>query len=428
SNDIIFENLWEKLLPIQAHDCYVVPHIRSGYYLQTQLDNEELRKIELTKNPNSISELSIQIHKEIQEKCTNQINTLLLELVTEILKDQVNMDEKPNTIIVFNPTPYSRRDIVSIQMNQENSLRKIIAEIPGFGYKVYPISEDHDQRPKVKSNFLYHIKISDDLMKIEVKYKNKLVYELSFLLLIPYELELINNYSTNVEDIYVIRGNANNQSFTINIFQFSGINRLEFVLKTNSKNHVILTPKVNIQKPLINYPFGIEETRRSQIQTLDFIWLEGRNEQIIYIQKNSQRFEINQENFELKNILFNGGRYEFAIVITDKKDSLSVLEYVYSYYYKLLGLAIDTKREIYEEKKCFLSINPPLPIVSLWRWKEGIYLRTFNPTNEEIEVNFDGILVGKQLKEVDLLLNEIASINSNKTKITPWKIKTFKLK
>ncbi|NVM16684.1 MAG: hypothetical protein HWN80_03140 [Candidatus Lokiarchaeota archaeon] len=427
SKDTLFENLWEKLLPIQAHDCYVVPYIRSGDYSQTQLNIEELRNIKLTKNPNSISELSNQIHKDIQEICNNQMNVAISEIATEILKDQIDMDKKPNTIFVFNPTPYSRRDIVSVPIDQKNNHRKFIAEVPGYGYKIYSISEDNNQIPKSKSHFLYDIKISSELKKIEVKYKNKLIYELSFLPIISYELELINNYKTDVEEKYIFRGNANNQSFTVEIVQFSGNNRLEIILDINSKNHVILTPKVNLQKSLINYPFGIEETRRRQIQTLDFMWLNGINEQIIYIQKNSQRFEINQDNFELKNILFDKGRYEFAIVITDKKDALSILEFVNSYYVRLLGIGINQQRAIYHDEKSFLSVKPPLPIVSLWRRKSGLYLRTFNPTNEDIEIKFDGILVGNQLKEVDFLSNEIASFNTNKTKIGPWKIKTFKL-
>ncbi len=427
SKDTLFENLWEKLLPIQAHDCYVGPHIRSGDYSQTQLNIEELRKINLTKNPNSISELSIQIHKEIQDTCNNHMNVALSEIATEILKDRIDIDKNPNTLFVFNPTPYSRRDVVSIPMDQKKIHRKFIAEVPGFGCKFYSTGEDHNQVLKSKPHFLYDIKISNELKKIEVNYKNKPIYELSFLPLISYNLELKEKYSNDLEEKYIFRGNAKNQSFTVEIAQFSGINRLEFTLETNSKNHVIITPKVNILKSLINYPFGIEETRRRQIQTLDFLWLKGINEQIIYIQKNSQRFEINQGNFELKNILYDKGRYEFAIVITDKSDSLSVLKFVYSYYFRLVGISINTQRDIHDEEKSFLSIKPPLPIVSLCRRKTGLYFRTFNPTNEVIDVNLKGKMVGNQVKEVNFLLDEITSDKSNITKIRPWKIKTFKL-
>ena len=427
SKDALFEHLWEKLLPNQAHDCYVGPYIRSGDYSQTQLDMEELRNINLTKNPNTISELSIQIHKEIQDTCTSQMNGALLEIAKGILKEQINPEELPNTLFVFNPTPYSRRDIISFPLHQKNIHRKFIAEVPGFGYKIYSTSEEHNKIPKSKPLFFYEIKLLDDFKKIEVIYKENLVYELSFLPLIPYDLELKEKYRNDVEEKYIFIGNAKNQSFKVEIVQFSGINRLEIILETNSKNHVILTPKVNIQKSLINYPFGIEETRRRQIQTLDFVWLKGISEQIIYIQKNSQRFEINQENFELKNILYDKGRYEFAIVITDKRDSLSVLEFVNSYYFRLLGIGLNKQRDIYDEEQSFLSIEPPLPIVFLWRRNTGLYLRTYNPTNEEIDIKLNGILVGKQVKEVDFIFKEITSLKSNQTKIKPWKIKTFKL-
>lgn len=427
SKDTLFEHLWEKLLPNQAHDCYVVPYIRSGDYSKAQLNMEELRNINLTKNLNTISELSIQRHKEIQETCTSQIKVALTEIATIILKEQIKPENDPNTFFVFNPTPYSRRDIISFPMDHKNLHPKFIAEVPGFGYKIYSTSDEHNKTPKSKPIFFYELKLLDDFKKIEVKYKEKLVYELSFLPLIPYDLELKEKYSDEIEEKYIFIGNAKNQSFKVEIVQFSGINRLEIILETNSKNHVILTPKVNIQKSLINYPFGIEETRRRQVQTLDFIWLKGTKEQIIYIQKNSQRFEINQDSFEIKNILYNKGRYESAIVITDKRDSLSVLEFVNSYYFRLLGISINKQRDIRDEEQSFLSIEPPLPIVFLWRRKTGLYLRTYNPNNEEIVIKLDGILVGNQLKEVDFLFKEIISLKSNQTKIKPWKIKTFKL-
>ncbi|MFX0077014.1 MAG: hypothetical protein ACFE96_16325, partial [Candidatus Hermodarchaeota archaeon] len=371
ARDTFFDLLWEKLLPIQAHDCYVVPHIKSGDYLQIQLDIEDLRKTVLTKSPNSISKLSIQMHREIQTICKDQIKYMLLELAKEIFTNQVKLDENPNTIFVFNPTPYLRRDVV----HQKKFHCGFIAEIPGFGYKVYSLSEILNKKYDPELEFLYNINLSEDFKKIIVKYKDKLVYELSFLRSIPYELELIKKNTSDVEERYIFDGNANNKSLKVEIIQFKGINRLEVILETASENHVVLTPKVNILKSLINYPFGVEETRRNQIQTLDFVWLKSNSQQIIYIQKNSQRFEINHSNFELKNILFDKGRYEFAIVITDKGDNLTILKDVYSYYYRLLSIGINIEKENYEEENSFLSIKPPLPIISLWKRNSGLYLR-----------------------------------------------------
>lgn len=427
SRDTFFELLWEKLLPTQAHDCYVVPYIRSGDYSQAHLDRHELLKTKLTKNPNTISELSIQIHKEIQTICYDQLNLMLLELAEEIFNNQIKLDEEPNVLFVFNPTPYLRSDIVSFSKNQSDPPQNFIAEVPAFGYKIYSLNEKLDKNSEV-TGFLYDLKLSDDQKKIEVKYKDKLVYKLSFLPLIPYDLELVNNDITNIEDRYLFRGEANNRSFTVEIVQFKGMNRLEITVESGSKNQVTLTPKINILKSLINYPFGIEETRRNQIQTLDFVWLNGNSEQIIYIQKNSQRFEINHENYVLKNVLFDKGRYEFAIVVTDKSDPISVLECVQSYYFELLGITLNIERKHYNAEGSLLSMNPPLPLISLWKRHSGIYLRTFNPTNEVVELKLNGNMVGKQLQEVNFLLNEMASIQSNKIKINPWKIKTIKLK
>lgn len=428
SRDTFFDLLWEKLLPIQAHDCYVVPHIRSGDYLQLHLDTEEFLKAKLTKSPNTISELSIQTHKEIQIVCHDQINFMLSELAKEIFKNQIKFDVKPNTVFVFNPTPYLRRDVVSFSKEQSIRPQNFIAEIPGFGYKIYSLNDEPNIKSELERNFLFNVKLSNDFKKIEVKYKNALVYELSFLPLLAYRLELVNIDINDVEEKHVFRGNANNNSFTVEIVQFKEINRLEINLESNSKNHVVLTPKINVLKSLINYPFGIEETRRNQIQTLDFVWLKGDTEQIIYIQKNSQRFEINHDNYKLKNILFEKGKYEFAIAVIDKSSPLSILECVYSYYFRLLGICLNIEKESYKEEDSFLSIEPPLPIVSLWKRNSGLYLRTFNPTNDAIRLKLDGLMVGDSLKEVDFLSNEITSIKSDLKIIKPWKIKTIKIK
>ena len=205
------------------------------------------------------------------------------------------------------------------------------------------------------------------------------------------------------------------------------MNRLEFFIDTNSLKEVILKPKLKIERSLINYPFGIEETKRSRIQTLDFLWLKGYKQGIIYIQKNSQKFIINRKNFETRNLLFTKGKFEFAISITDETDSISPLFYVNSFYFKLLGINFDGNFELNKISDSFLSVKPSISVINLWRRENSSYLRLFNPSNKEVNIQLEGELIKNQLKEIDFNYNEISLLESNELRIKPWKIKMFKL-
>jgi len=446
SNDSFLEELWKKLLLAQAHDCYAVPFIRSGDYSQVQLNKAEFNKLEINETNISISELCIQIHEEIQDKCNDFIKKSLIHLSEGLCNGKNNLNEASKSLLVFNPTPYSRQDLVSIQLklsNQTNrdlveqekrinyqyhdSTLKFISDIPGFGYKIYTFIEKDIENPIIEPFFPYELKVLDDLKTIEVKYKNNIVYELKFQSGINYELHLKEEYIDNVEKLYVIIGKTKIYSFKIKIIQYNGVNKLEFFIDSNSLKEVILRPKFKIKRSLINYPFGIEETKRSKIQTLDFLWLKGYKQGIIYIQKNSQKFIINRKNFETRNLLFIKGKFEFAISITDETDSTSPLFYVNSFYFKLLGIDFNGKFELNKISDSFLSVKPSISVINLWRRENSSYLRLFNPRNIEANIQLDGELIKNQLKELDFNYNEISLLESNELRIRPWKIKLFKL-
>jgi len=446
SNDSFLEELWKKLLLTQAHDCYAVPFIRSGDYSQVQLNKDEFNKLEINETNISISELCIQIHEEIQNKCNEFIKKSLIHLSEGLCKDKKNLNEVSKSLLVFNPTPYSRQDIVSIQLKLDtrtnrdlikqekrinyqyhDSTLKFISDIPGFGYKIYTFTEKNIKKPIIEPFFPYELKILDDFKTIEVKFKNSIVYELKFQASLNYELHLKEEYIDNVEKRYIIIGKTTNYTFKIKIIQYNGVNRLEFFIDSNSLKEVILKPKLKIERSLINYPFGIEETKRSRIQTLDFLWLKGYKQGIIYIQKNSQKFIINRKNFETRNLLFTKGKFEFAISITDETDSNSPLFYVNSFYFKLLGIYFDGKFELNKISDSFLSVKPPISVINLWRRENSSYLRLFNPSNKEVNIQLDGELIKNQLKELDFNYNEISLLESNELRIRPWKIKMFKL-
>ncbi len=425
SNDKLLEDLWKKLLLTQTHDCYAVPFIRSGDYTQAQLGKEELKKLEL-KLPNiSISDLCIQIHKDIQDKCQDFIKISLSQLVKELGQEKNDSKYLSNRIFVFNPTCYTRNDVITINSQQEPEF-KIIEDIPGFGYKIVSYSEENKTETQKNSVFLYNIEILDDLKTIQVKFKKKEVFELKFNSKIDYKLYLEEQYQDNVVQWLVIVGKLKDQAFKIKFVQFRGINRLELYINSILLQEIILNPLIEIKKSIINYPFGIEETKRSNIQTLDFMWLKGHEHGIIYIQKNSQKFKIDRANFNIRNLLTKNGRYELAISITNENDSISPLFYVNSFYYKLLASFIDEKFDFVKRMDSFLSIDSPISAINMWRREKGSFIRLFNPTNKRKSIELNGDLVKDHLEELDFNYNILASLGSRNINLDPWKIKTLK--
>ncbi len=424
-NDILFEDLWKKLLLAQAHDCYAVPFIRSGDYTQTQLGKEELEKLDITFPNITISDLSLQIHKEIQERCQKFINDSLSYLVKELSQNENDFKNITKKIFIFNPTPYTRCDVISIYSKQD-SVFQIIEEIPQFGYKFVSYTRENNLETHKESRFLFNIEILEDLKTIKIAYKNNKVFELKFNSKQNYKLYLKERYQNDVAERNTIIGKLKKHKLKIELIQYREINRLEFFIDSDSVQEIILTPLIEIKKSIINYPFGIEETRRSNIQTLDFMWLKGSKQGIIYIQKNSQKFKINRENFEIRNQLKKNGRYEFAISITEENNSISPLFYVNSYYYKFFGIEIEENLHFVKNFDKFLSIDPPISVINLWRRDNGSFIRLFNPTDKECAIKIDGMLVKNQIKEIDFNYNVISTLDSHNVKIGPWKIKTLK--
>jgi len=426
NNDQFFEDLWKNLLLVQAHDCYVVPFLRSGDYTLSQLGYEEYGKLEKKPVNITISELSIQIHKEIQEKCRNFITkslSLMANELGQITEDSTQLCKK---FIVFNPSPYTKYDVVSIYSNQDLIL-KTIESIPGFGYKILINPEEKAQETKKNSSFFYNIRISNDLKTVQIEYKKVTLFELKFKTKRAYKLYLESQFRDSIEERDIIIGKSKNQAFKIELAQYKDVNRLEFFIDSQSLQEIILRPKFEIKKSIINYPFGIEETKRSKIQTLDFIWLKGTNHGIIYIQKNSQRFKINRENFEIRNFISSKGNYEFAISITNENDLNTPSFYVNSYYFKFFGIKINENLHFTKYIDKFLSIRPPISVINLWRRNKGSFLRLFNPTNKELTIEINGKSIKNQLEEINFKYNVISSIDSDKVNLEPWKIKTLKL-
>jgi hypothetical protein len=338
-----------------------------------------------------------------------------------------------------------RKDIVSIPIKFENetewmlvdekgthlnfvyqdSTIKFIPNIPSMGYKIYSLIERDQSEFKSENNFLYDLRILEDNQTIEVRLKNSEVYKIKFGSSRNYTLSLRDQIQNEIEHKLVIQGDIRNKNFTIEITQYNGVNKLEFILNSELLDEIIVLPSFKILKSLINYPFGIEETKRSNIQTLDFLWLIGDNKSIIYIQKNSQQFNINRNTFEIHNLLKKKGRYEFSISLLHDKNFNSAYQQLNMYKFNLLGTAIQGNHEYVKNSDSWLTINPEISLINLWRRGNGSFLRLLNPSNERKEVTIEGSLIDKKIKELDFNYKVKKELRTNTSSIEAWKIKTL---
>ena len=444
SHDTFLDQSWKRYLLTQAHDNYAVPYIRNGDYSEVQLSEEELNNLEFRAEKISISELSVRIQRELQNKCQNFIFNGLMTIANHI---GVNKNVKNTNIIIFNPSACYRKDIVSIPIHLENSshldlvdnngefvdftyeksILSFLAEVPSIGYSIYSFEEKKQESSTLNNSFYYKISISKEKKALEINFQEDKICELRFDSSNEYQLETFKIDRDSVKEVQEILGNMEGMSFKINITQYRDVNRLEFNLDAKSIDHVIANPEFKVSKTLVNYPFGIEETTRTQIQTLDFLWLKGFKKGLLYMQKNSQKFSIERDTFSIRNQIAGNGIFQFSLVVTNT-DSLDIAQFhTNTYLYRLFGVEINDIDDFKEKTQSFLSIHGPLSVVNLWRRNKNSYMRVFNPNNEPVTVDINGPLVTDQLKEIDFNYNEERVLEDNKFEINPWKIKTIKL-
>lgn len=449
-NSSDFENniqqLWKDLLITQNHDSYAVPFLHSGDYFIQQLENKEQEKININRGKISISNLCIQMQKKIEKKCKKLINNILVSYLRET-KNKSN--QSPSYVFIVNPSPFFKRELVkipwnfkqdgefkiinqknqSIQYDLKNSEIEFIAEIPALGYKIYDITFSESISLKDKSNnYYYSLKIPNTRKTIQIRFRNKHSYKIEFKSKKPYNLEIIDYIETNIKEKFIIKGFFENGDFTIEIFQYKGINRLEFNLNANGIDEIIIKPNFKLLETYINYPFGVEETNRDNIHSLDFLLVKNDKLSLLYIQKNSQKFKIDRIKSEIRNVIKRKGKYEFAILLNNEIDIMEAYYQSKSYFYNLYGIFLCEFNESFEKVKSFLSISPSIMIENIWKRGDNQFIRLFNPSENVRKVRLDGPLIKKNIKEINLNYREMGIVNSREFEIKPWEIKTLKLK
>lgn len=446
-NDAFLEDSWKKLLLTQAHDCYAVPFIRTGDYSISQLSKSELEDLNLTPSELTISEISIDLLKEVQKECKIFVNQCLGS-ISEKLIIKERAEEILENFLIFNPIQVPRRECIEIEYSlpkpqeialfhdnkeipfeYEDGLFRFIAEIPAFGYSIYSLINKKENNVKKSPKFSYDVKISEDRQKLQVKFDDIIVFNLAFQSNLDYELIIQKEISTNFIQIKEIIGKFKNNDiqFKLSIVQYDQVNRLDFKLDAFFLKEILLQPKIEIEESHINYPFGIEKTFRTKIQALDFLWLKGFSQGILYIQKNSQQFIIDRDTFETRNIIKKNGRYDFSISITSNHEIFSLHNIVNSYYYVPLCIKLGEK-SVYEKRaENFISIDPKLSIINLWRRKQMKFIRVFNPSENEIKTRIKGALIKEKSEIVNLLGEKISTCDNFDINVPPWKILTLKL-
>jgi hypothetical protein len=451
------QKLWKKLLLTQAHDNYAVPFVRNGDYSLQQLSRKEYDRLEFSENKISISDLSLEILKEVQENCKNIIHKCISKLAKSLNKNdeatKTSKSQEKIEIMGLNSSNLSRMDFISLPLkytshndwtlkdsngtelafDYTNSEIKFIADIPSFGYEFFELSKvPPKKREKVIKNYLYSVEISKTEKEIKISHKGKNVFSLGFASEKQYKLKIDNISIGDVVKEVKIKAidykNNSQETFSLKLLQYNGINRLEFQLNSFSLNGIVIKPSFQFTQTFINYPFGIEETKRCSVQSLDFLWARGSKRGIIFMQKNSQQFEINRHKNEIVNLLTTDGRYEFCVSIVDSEDYYEGYRYSKSYLNSFYGYKVDINSSNQAKKrKSFLSINKPLIISNFWRRGKNLYIRVYNPTKNAVDCHMTGPFIGNMFLELNFNYSKLKEVINGKCKIKPWEIKLFKI-
>jgi len=153
--------------------------------------------------------------------------------------------------------------------------------------------------------------------------------------------------------------------------------------------------------------------------------LTGSSKSIIYLQRNSQQFFIERENFLVRNIIKKKGNYEISIAVLEDNAFYSAYREVYLYNFKLLGIHIEGHYNYFNDSNSFFSIEAPIVLINLWRRSGNNYVRILNPDLKRNLVNLTGELIKSPKKLLDFNYNILEKFENKESKIDPWKIQTL---
>ena len=227
-----------------------------------------------------------------------------------------------------------------------------------------------------------------------------------------------------IEESFIINGFISNKIFTIEITQSIESEQLRFKLDLILIKEIIINPKIKISRSYLNYPFGIEETKRKSFQSLDFVWLMGEDQGLIYIQSNAQKFTIDRKSFTLHNRI-SDGTFEFALSSTKNEPLAKAYEFIERYFNKLYGIEFKGITPKLRKSDSYLLPSNPFRITNLWSRLSNSYVRILNPSNEKCKLILKGILVKGPMREFNLNNNIKIEGFCTDHLVDQWKIKTY---
>jgi hypothetical protein len=273
----------------------------------------------------------------------------------------------------------------------------------------------------------YSISLNEEQNSILINSTNNSPFELSFYNKAPFILTLREHIHNTIQDIYEFDGICDSSSCLLKIIQSKKCDRIEFELESKGVKEININPKNLPNKALIDYPFGIEETKRTNTQALNFLWLQGKQSGLLFMQKNSQNFLIEQSSFIIKNLITSQGHYEFAISVTESNDyQVGYREYI-EYESRLIGTILQDFGNYSIKSYSFMTIDPSVVLINLWRRENNNYLRIFNPSYETNHIILTGLSEKSEIMQIDLRNHEKNSVSISDIELKPWKIGTYKI-
>ncbi|MHA1732491.1 MAG: hypothetical protein ACTSU5_11140 [Promethearchaeota archaeon] len=463
--DAFLDGAWKEMLLAQAHDNFAVPFTRTGDYSASQLSPEEYAALGLEPGGLTISEVSSNLLERLTARCGQFARALLEQL-----------PRGPGEVLVFNPTCFAREDLVEVtlppgvaagagaralydaggravpfDLDEQEGKVAFIASVPPYAFTTYKFSDAADVEGREggdgrAGSFEFELDVGSGGNAIVVSKGGVEQFRLVFSRHLggkPHGLVVGGGTRGRVgaREVFLGGDASGGFHFTVAASQASGGRLLRFMLEDprGLVDEIALVPTDfrSFSEVLVNYPFGVEATTRSRIQSLDFIWLQGGAAGLLYMQKRSQLFRVDHERFVVRNSTGGKGTFEFAVAVTGDRDPREAYAARASFKAPLVALdpateptpGVQVGREGVGGGESLLTLLAPGPCVVTNLWSRGgtSYARLFSPGTREVEVGLEGLLVGDTVTVVDLKLEGIREVGAGGFRVRPWEVLTIGL-
>lgn len=450
------EQAWKNLLLAQAHDNYAVPFTRTGDYSVNQMGPEEYSRLGITHGKTAIVDVSLNLLEKTRRQCVAQIRDVLSGFVPA-------PDENLfGSIVVFNPSAFDRKNFVTVPLKQRTLPESFVLRqgheiiphvidpdegtigfqvtLPAFSIRVYSlflekIREDLDE-PTGNSQIEFPFQISELPSSDGLSFKKigGKSFWLKFNAVETLEFVNLKHIRNPSFELWAFAWRVGDEDGFLTVRQDVGFPRVEFIFDTPGTcvKDILIIPDGSLNQMWTTYPFGVEETTRSTIQSLDFLAV-GINDcpSLVVLVGNSQRFKISRSPVQIENTLHGKGRYEFAIQIQDCPDFSSTYFASECYHHPLLGIFFKNDDHIGPNPDNLefhkLHVNGPAILTRFWSQDGNHYVRLFNPSKSQISVGLEGEFIRGIVSRVDFLLNEVDSLPPDNISLQPWAIMTIRL-